>query len=286
MGQVVGPLGIDNEALQTFGFGERRHSNANPGQPMPPFPAFKAESATYCSHCQSRMHDSGGCFVRLLHMCKQIGQKLSNRCSFVPDWIESFGDRCMESRPHVGPLLAQYEPSSNQTYRERHVDTMLLCTKTERLGVQYPGDYSAKHCNHFSLRITNQPAYKSYVMHRAVGLVEPRCTTMPNGTWKYKTATESPSLCAGFYWQFNSDDNQLPNSTDVMRAVAAPRCGWYRAIDTAEHNVDKTIREYQEDSEVRMSLTAGLVVTVSLCPTTCLSGVVTYCVTTTQPSPS
>ena len=38
----VGPLGIDNEALRTFGFGERRFSNANPGQPMSPFPAFKA----------------------------------------------------------------------------------------------------------------------------------------------------------------------------------------------------------------------------------------------------
>ena len=23
-------------------------------------------------------------------------------------------------------------------------------------------------------------------------------------------------------------------------------CGWYRAIDTAEYNVDKTIKEYQE----------------------------------------
>ena len=86
---------------------------------MPPFPAFKAESATYCSHCQSKMHDSGGCIVRLLHMCKQIGQKLSSRCSFVPDWVESFGSRCMESRPHAGPLLAQYEPSSSQAYRER-----------------------------------------------------------------------------------------------------------------------------------------------------------------------
>ena len=224
--------------------------------------------------------------MRLLHTCKQIGQKLSNRCSFVPGWIESFGDRCMESRPRVGPLLAQFEPSSSETYRERHVDTMLLCRKTERLGVQDLGDYSAKPCNYSSLRITNQPAYKSYVMHRTVGLVEPRCNTMPNGAWKYKTATESPSLCADFYWQFNSDDNQLLNSIDVMRAVAATRCGWYRAIDTAEHNVDKTIESIRKNSEVRMSLTTGLVVTVSLCPTTCHSGAAIYCATTTRLNPS
>ena len=80
VGQAVGPRGIDNEALQTFGFGECPHSNANSGQPMPPFPPSKAESATYCSHCQSKMHDSGGCIVRLLNLCKQIGQKLSHRC--------------------------------------------------------------------------------------------------------------------------------------------------------------------------------------------------------------
>ena len=34
--QAVGPMGIDNEAIETFGFKERRWSNANPGQPMPP----------------------------------------------------------------------------------------------------------------------------------------------------------------------------------------------------------------------------------------------------------
>ena len=94
--------------------------------------------------------------------------------------------------------------------------------------------------------MTDQPAYMSYVIHRTVGLVEPRCNTMPNGIWKYKTATESPSRCSGFYWQFSSDDNQLLDTTDVMRAVAASRCSWYRAIDAAEYNVDKTIREYQE----------------------------------------
>ena len=32
-----------------------------------------------------------------------------------------------------------------------------------------------------------------------------------------------------------------------MRAVAASRCSWYRAIDTAEYDADKTIREYQEE---------------------------------------
>ena len=84
-------------------------------------------------------------------------------------------------------------------------------------------------------------------MHRTVGLIEPRCNTMPNGQWKYKTATESPSPVAGFYWHSKSDDSQFLNSTDVMRAVAATRWGWYKAIETAEHNVDKTTREYQEE---------------------------------------
>ena len=131
VGQAVGLLGINNEALQLFGFGECRQSNANPGQPMPPFPQFKADSATYCKYCQSKMHDSGGCIVHLLNLCKQIGQKLARRCLFVPDWIETFGDRCMDTRPHAGPLLAQFEPSSSQGYRERYVDTMLLCTNQD-----------------------------------------------------------------------------------------------------------------------------------------------------------
>ena len=68
---------------------------------------------------------------------------------------------------------------------------------------------------------------------------------MPNGQWKYKTG--QVGLVAGFYWQFHSDDNQLLNSIDVMRAVAVARHGWYKAIETAEHNVDKTIREYQRE---------------------------------------
>ena len=54
-------------------------------------------------------------------------------------------------------------------------------------------------------------------------------------------------LVAGFYWQYNGDDTQLLNSTDVMRAVAATRHGWYKAIETAERNVDKATRSYQED---------------------------------------
>ena len=39
--QAVGPLGIDNEALRLFGFGESRNSNATPGQPMPPISAVQ-----------------------------------------------------------------------------------------------------------------------------------------------------------------------------------------------------------------------------------------------------
>ena len=151
----------------------------------------------------------------------------------------------MEARPHVGPLLAQYEPSSSDTYREMMVDTMLLCRKNERLGVQSLPDYFTRHCNYSSLRMTNQPALQQIVMHRTVGLVEPRCNTITHGQWKYKTG--QVGLVAGFYWQFNSDANQLLTSTDVMRAVAATRHGWYKAIEIAEHNVDKTIRAYQQE---------------------------------------
>ena len=94
------------------------------------------------------------------------------------------------------------------------------------------------------------------MFHRTVGLVEPRCNTMPNGTWKYKAAADSPALCSGFYWQFSNDDRQLLNATDVMRAVASSRCSWYRAIEAAENDVDKTIREYQED--LRLDVTVNL----------------------------
>ena len=82
-------------------------------------------------------------------------------------------------------------------------------------------------------------------MHRTVGLVEPRCNTMKHLQWKYKTG--QVGLVAGFYWQYNGDDSQLLNSTDVTRAVAATRYGWYKAIETAEHNVDKAICAYQQD---------------------------------------
>ena len=88
--QAVGPMGIDNEALTTFHFHERRFSNATPAQPMPSFPPFKAESARYCAHCQSMVHDGKGCIVRLLHVSMQIGLKLVNRCGFTPDWTTAF----------------------------------------------------------------------------------------------------------------------------------------------------------------------------------------------------
>jgi len=39
--QAVGPMGINNEALTTFHFDERRFSNATPAQPMPSFPYFQ-----------------------------------------------------------------------------------------------------------------------------------------------------------------------------------------------------------------------------------------------------
>ena len=78
--QAVGPLGIDNEALRFFVFGDCRNSNATPGQPVPTFSPLKADSATNCRYCQSKMHDSAGCIVYLLSLCKK---KSANACSSV-----------------------------------------------------------------------------------------------------------------------------------------------------------------------------------------------------------
>ena len=183
--QAVGPMGIDNEALATFHFHERRFSNATPAQPMPSFPPFKAESVTYCAHCQSKVHDGKGCIVRLLHVSMQIGLKLVNRCGFIPDWKTASDSRNLEALPHVGPLLAQCAPYLSQAYRERMPDTLLLFRSTERLGIHYLSDYSATHCKYSSLRMTNRPAFKGTILHRTDGLVEPRCNTTQGGQWRY-----------------------------------------------------------------------------------------------------
>ena len=214
---------------------------------MPPFRLFKGDSGTYCKYCQTRMHDSEGCIVHLLNTCKQIGQKVAQRCSFNPNWREVFDNRCLETRPHAGPLLAQVEPSFLQAYREQFTDTMLCSQKTERLNVHYLGAYSARSCSFSTWRLTNQPLHRMHVVHRITGLVEPQGNTMSQGSSRYTNIAMSPAFCPGYYWQYSNDDNQLLNATEVMRAVASTRCQWYRAIESAENGVDKTTREYQEE---------------------------------------
>ena len=67
---------------------------------------------------------------------KEVGEKLVNRCNFHADWKDLFHTRNMEKRPHVGPELAQYEPSSESSkFRERMADTMVLCQSNERVSV-------------------------------------------------------------------------------------------------------------------------------------------------------
>ena len=134
--------------------------------------------------------------MRLLHVSMQIGLKLVNRCGFTPDWKTAFDRWNLEARPHVGPLLAQCAPSLRQAYRERMPDTMLLCRRTDRLGIDYLSDYYAEHCNYSSLRMTNKPAYKGTIMHRTDGLVEPRCNIIQGGQWRYKS--RQIALVAGF----------------------------------------------------------------------------------------
>ena len=82
-------------------------------------------------------------------------------------------------------------------------------------------------------------------MHRTDGLVEPRCNTIQGGQWRYKS--RQIALVAGFYWQYNDDDAQLLNNAGIMQAVANTRYAWYKAIEAAEHNVDKATRSYQQD---------------------------------------
>ena len=152
----------------------------------------------------------------------------------------------MDTRPHAGPLLAQFELPLDQSHCERHVDTMLCCTKNERLNGHDLAEYSARSCNFSTWRLTTQPFHKMHVAHRIVGLVEPRGNTMPQGSWRYKTTADSPALCPRVFWQYSNDNNQLLNATEVMKAVASSRCQWYRAIEAEENGVDKTSREFQE----------------------------------------
>ena len=190
----------------------------------------------------------------------------------------------MTPRPHVGTLLAQFEPSSIETYRERFVDTMLLCRKTERLGVQHLGDYSARHCNYSSLRITNQPAFKHVVMHRTVGLIEPRCNTcqMDNGSTR-------PQQSLHLWSQVSTGNSTVMTVSFSILLMSYEQWQQPAVVGTKPLKLQSTMStkrfvSIRKNSEARMSLTTALVVTVSLCPTTCLSGVVTYCDTTTQPN--
>ena len=102
-------------------------------------------------------------------------------------------------------------------------------------------------------------------MHRTVGLVEPRCNIMKGGQWKYKTG--QVGLVNGFYWQYTGDDTQLLNSTDVMRAVAATRHGWYKAIETTEQMSTKLLVHIKKIFATKVPLTIGLVETVNLSQT-------------------
>lgn len=209
---------------------------------MPPFLQFRGDSATYCKYCQTKMRDSEGCIVYLLNLCKQIDQNMARKCSFDPDWREAFGNRCLDTRPHSGPLLAQVEPPFLQAHRERFTDTMPCCQKTERLTVRYLGEYSARSCSFSTWRSTNQVLHRIYVVHRTTGLVEPQGNNMPQGSWKYTNTAESPALYPRYFWQYSTDDNQLVNATDVMRAVASTRCQWYRALESVENGVGKTTK--------------------------------------------
>ena len=106
---------------------------------------------------------------------------------------------CIDPRPHAGPELAQLLPPTEGRHRERHVDTMLCFTKTDRLFVQYLAEYSARGCSYSVLRVTNQLAHKMHVAHRTDSLVEPRGNTLPQGSWKYKATADCAGLCSGFY---------------------------------------------------------------------------------------
>ena len=82
-------------------------------------------------------------------------------------------------------------------------------------------------------------------MHRTDGLAEPRCNTIQGRQCRYKSREET--MVAGFYWQYNGDDAQLLNDAGIMQAVANTRYAWYKAIETADHDVAKTTRSYQWD---------------------------------------
>ena len=92
--------------------------------------------------------------------------------------------------------------------------------------------------------MTNKPEIISVVQHCTFNLVEPRCNTIEGGKWNYKM--KHAGLVAGFYWQFDCDEAQLLNSTELMRVAAATRHGHYKAIEIDEDNSDKTTRQYQE----------------------------------------
>ena len=111
------------------------------------------------------MHDYEGCVVSLLNVCKGIGKKLVNRCAYTPLWKTAVEEMCIDPRPHADPELAQFLPPTEGRHRERHVDTMLCFTKTDRLFVQYLGKYVATVCISSVLRVTKQLAHKMRVAH-------------------------------------------------------------------------------------------------------------------------
>ena len=242
--QALGPMGLDNEALEKFGFQDKRWSNANPAQPTPTFSPFKATSVIRCNHCDSNLHDGAGCIVNLMFLCKDIGEKLVTRCTYEASWKDCFHTRNMDKRPHVGTALAQVAQSSTAVFRERSVDTILQCQNNVRLSIICASEYSESFCHHTVMKVTNKPEYISAVRHLTVGLVPPRSNSIAGGRWYYRY--NSPGLVEGFYWQFNSDAAQLLNSTEHMKAALATRQGWYKAIALDTADLDKTTRDYQQ----------------------------------------
>ena len=95
-----------------------------------------------------------------------------------------------------------------------------------------------------TILLTNQPEKISVVQHCTFNLVEPRCNTIEGGKWTYKA--RHAGLVTVFYWQYDCDEAQLLNSTEIMRVAAATRHGYYKAIEIDEGNSDKTTRQYQE----------------------------------------
>lgn len=208
---------------------------------MPSFPPSKADSALFCNYCQSNLHSGDGCVVKLLSTCKEIREKLENRCNLTPHWWTSLCKRMLTE----GHKLVQHWHNVNRCLSVVR-ECLALCDSVSRRNVWVLSTwlYSEQHCNFSILNLTNQPANISTVVHRSSKLVEPRSNTIPGGKWRYKTGLQG--LVKGFYWQCDSDGSQLVNSPGILRIACATRHGYYKAIEIDEEFFDIHTREYQE----------------------------------------